>query len=161
MPGILDTLQARGRGRGAPTIRTPCTRTCDARTVRVPRMPCAPCTHRARTGAGGGGVQGDELGGAAGDPQEERAVARRGLLDLERGRVGRVEVRCGRRATKARPHYKPPRRRPRKHSPTSQGPRAPLFLPSTPNSCARLLPRNPRHRYSNQCLDRCKNYTYG
>ena len=32
-----------------------------------------------------------------------------------------MEVRCGRRATKARPHYKPPRRRPRKHSPTSQG----------------------------------------
>ena len=37
MPGILDTLQARGRGRGAAaTMRIPCTRTCDAHTVHVP-----------------------------------------------------------------------------------------------------------------------------
>ena len=45
MPGILDTLQARGRGRGAPTIRIPCTRTCDARTGRVPRARHAHTVH--------------------------------------------------------------------------------------------------------------------
>ena len=37
MPGILDTLQARGRGRGAAAMRTPCTRTC---VMRAPRTPC-------------------------------------------------------------------------------------------------------------------------
>ena len=81
-------------------MRTPCTRTCVMRCAYRARTARTPCAHRARIGAGGGGGQGAELGGAAGDPQEERAVARRGLLDLERGRVGRVEVRCGRRATK-------------------------------------------------------------